>query len=147
MAVYKKGFKKQNTEMLLLKTIVVIVATVILAVLIAFVYDATTKWRNYSNYDNVAKYENAFELKGDDGLKLSNYVIYVYSNNNESSKKIKNDVWKVARKLDKNTFYLLNIDTAEGEKDDFLEIIERTSIAVPMLITVTDGKYKELFVG
>ena len=147
MATYKKGFKKQNSEMLLLKTIVVIIVSVILIVAIAFIYDLATKWRNYNNYDTIAEYADVFDLKDDTEQELSDYVIYVYSTTNESSADIKNDVLKLGNKLDDDMFFLLNTAAIEGETDDFLDTIEQTNIPTPMLIIVKDGEFYELFVG
>lgn len=147
MATYKKGFKKQNSEMLLLKTIVVIIVSVILIVAVAFVYDSVTKWKNYNNYEAVADYADVFQMKDDAEIELDDYVIYVYSTTCESCATIKNDVLKIGNKLDENTFFLLDTGAIEGESDDFLETVERTSIATPMLVVVNDGEFYELFVG
>ena len=151
MATYKKGFKKQNTEMLLLKTIVAVIIAVILVVLVAFIYDSMTKWRDYSNYETITKYEDAFAMKDADGVELSDYVIYVYSDTCEGCQTIKNDLLKIANKFDDDKFFLMNISKMTGEdleakQADFLEIIERT-MATPMLVTVNDGNFEELFVG
>ena len=152
MATYKKGFKKQNTEMLLLKTIVAVIVAVILIVAIAFIYDSMTKWRDYSNYDTITKYEDAFAMKDAEGVELSDYVIYVYSDTCEGCQTIKDDLLKIANKFDDDKFFLMNISKMTGEEleakqADFLEIIERTSVATPMLVTVNDGNFEELFVG
>ncbi|MGD9761018.1 MAG: hypothetical protein AB7U52_01115 [Candidatus Izemoplasmatales bacterium] len=151
MATYKKGFKKQNTEMLLLKTIVAVIVAVILVVLVAFIYDSITKWRDYSNYDTITKYEDAFAMKDADGVELSDYVIYVYSDTCEGCVTIKNDLLKIANKFEDDKFFLMNISSMTDEdidaaKVDFQEIIERT-VSTPMLITVNDGDFEELFVG
>ncbi len=149
MATYKNGFKKQNTELLLLKTIVAIIVAVILIVVVAFIYDSMTKWRDYNNYETVENYEDAFSLKDDADQELFDYVIYVYSNNNtcESCDLIRNDLLKLANRLDENTFFLLDVNNVDGEQADFLDTIERTAIAKPMLVIVNDGEFYELSVG
>jgi len=147
MATYKKGFKKQNTELLLLKTIVAIIVAVILVVAVAFIYDSVTKWKDYSNYSSIEKYEDAFALKDANQQAIIDYVIYVYSDTNEGSINIKNDVLKIANKLDDDFFFLLNTSTVEGENADFLEVIQRTTVSTPMIIVVNDGEVEELFVG
>ncbi|MDD3712608.1 MAG: hypothetical protein PHZ28_03825 [Candidatus Izemoplasmatales bacterium] len=147
MATYKKGFKKQNTELLLLKTIVAIIVAVILVVAVAFIYDSVTKWKDYSNYSSIEKYEDAFALKDANQQAITDYVIYVYSDTNEGSINIKNDVLKIANKLDDDFFFLLNTSTVEGENADFLEAIQRTTVSTPMIIVVNDGEVEELFVG
>ena len=149
MATYKNGFKKQNTELLLLKTIVAIIVAVILIVAVAFIYDSMTKWRDYNNYEKVENYEDAFSLKDDADQDLSDYVIYVYSDNNtcESCDLIRNDLLKLANRLDENTFFLLDVNNIDGEEAAFLDTIERTAIAKPMLVIVNDGEFYELSVG
>lgn len=148
MATYKKGFKKQNSELLLLKTIVVIIVTVIIIVAAAFIYDSVTKWKNYDNYEAVADYSVVFDMKDESEQAIDDYVVYVYSATCESCGNIKNDVLKLARKLeDDNKFFLLNTGSIEGETDDFLETIEQTQLATPMLVVIKDGEFYELFVG
>lgn len=156
MATYKKGFKKQNTEMLLLKTIVVIIVSVILVVAIAFVYDAFTKWQDYKSYDQVESYAEVFQLKDDAEVELGDYVIYVYSDTCISCKENKNDILKLGNKLDENMFFLLNsstLTTTDSQNQtlpaytSFLETINKTSIPTPMLVVVVNGNFEEIHVG
>ncbi len=63
MATYKKGFKKENPETVLLKVIIGIIIVVFLLVGVLFVYDATqgaspaysngTNWKSVINGANV----------------------------------------------------------------------------------------------
>lgn len=149
MATYKKGYKKQNSEMLLLKTIVVIIVSVIVIVAIAFIYDLTTSWNNYNNYDNVADYSEVFDLKDEEEVEIDNYLVYVYSNTCESCASIKRDVLKIADKLnsDSDMFFLVNTSDIEGESDDFLDTINQTQLLTPMLVVVVDGEFEEVFIG
>jgi len=149
MATYKKGFKKQNSELLLLKTIVAIIVAVILIVAVAFIYDSLTKWRNYGNYQAVEDYSVVFDMKDEADQEILDYVIYVYSNTCENCVNIKNDVLRIASKLNRgeDVFFLLNASNINGENDDFLETIEQTMILTPMLIVVKDGVYYEKFTG
>ncbi|MFA7075173.1 MAG: hypothetical protein WC152_00685 [Candidatus Izemoplasmatales bacterium] len=147
MATYKKGFKKQNAETLLLKTIVAIIAAVILVVLVAFIYGSMTKWKDYNNYNSIDKYADAFDMKDANDQAISDYVIYVYSDNCEGCDNIRNDVLRLANKLGENEFFLMNISNVEDESEDFLETIDKTSVQTPMLIIVNDGEFEELFSG
>ncbi len=149
MATYKKGYKKQNSEMLLLKTIVVIIVSVILIVAIAFIYDLTTSWKNYNSYTSVADYSDVFDLKDADEVELDNYVVYVYSTTCESCSSIRNDVLKMANKINSESevFFLLNTADIEGESDDFLDTINQTQLLTPMLVVVVDGEFEEVFIN
>jgi hypothetical protein len=149
MATYKKGYKKQNSEMLLLKTIVVIIVSVILIVAVAFIYDLTTSWNNYNNYDSVADYSEVFDLKDEEEVEIDNYLVYVYSNTCESCASIQRDVLKIADKLnsDSEMFFLVNTSDIEGESDDFLDTINQTQLLTPMLVVVVDGEFEEVFIG
>lgn len=44
-------------------------------------------------------------------------------------------------------FFLLDVNNVDGEQADFLDTIERTTIAKPMLVIVNDGEFYELSVG
>jgi hypothetical protein len=149
MATYKKGFKKQNSEMLLLKTIVAIILAVVAMVMIAFIYDSVTKWKNYNNYTDIGKYEDVFNLKDEEEQAIGNYVVYVYSDTCEACATIRNDLLRLANRMNKQSevFFLLNTSKATGESDDLLETIERTQILTPMLIVVVDGEFEEVFVS
>ncbi|PKK94742.1 MAG: hypothetical protein CVV60_04920 [Tenericutes bacterium HGW-Tenericutes-5] len=156
MATYKKGFKKQNTEMLLLKTIVVVIVSVILLVAIAFVYNAVTKWQDYKSYDQVENYADVFQMKDDADVELGDYVIYVYSDTCLSCKENKNDILRLGNKLDENIFFLLNsatLTTKDSENNtlpaytSFLETIGKDQIPTPMLVVVVNGNFEEIHVG
>ena len=156
MATYKKGFKKQNTEMLLLKTIVVVIVSVILLVAIAFVYNAVTKWQDYKSYDQVENYADVFQMKDDADVELGNYVIYVYSDTCLTCKENKNDILRLGNKLDENIFFLLNsatLTTKDSENNtlpaytSFLETIGKDQIPTPMLVVVVNGNFEEIHVG
>ena len=156
MATYKKGFKKQNTEMLLLKTIVVVIVSVILLVAIAFVYNAVTKWQDYKSYDQVENYADVFQMKDDADVELGNYVIYVYSDTCLTCKENKNDILRLGNKLDENVFFLLNsstLTTRDTENNtlpaytSFLETIGKDQIPTPMLVVVVNGNFEEIHVG
>jgi competence protein ComGC len=156
MATYKKGFKKQNTEMVLLKTIVVVIVSVILLVAIAFLYNTVTRWQDYKSYDQVENYADVFQMKDDAEVELGDYVIYVYSDTCLSCKENKNDILRLGNKLDENVFFLLNsstLATSDSENNklpaytSFLETIGRDPIPTPMLVVVVNGNFEEIHVG
>jgi len=153
MATYKKGYKKQNTELMLLKTIIAIIASVVLIVAIAFIYDALTKWSNYSSYPSIENYEDVFEMKDEDENEIMDYVIYIYSNSSETSVDIKKDVLKLGRSINKESemFFLIDSENitsdeeAEFGEEEFLETINRDRIIIPMIIVVKDGEFYQAY--
>lgn len=149
MATYKKGFKKQNSEMLLLKTIVVIIVSVILIVAVAFIYDSITRWKNYNSYTFVEDYKDAFVMKDDDGNAISDYVIYVYSNTCQNCTNIKSDVLRIGNRLNRgdDMFFLLNVSSVKGDSGAFLTTIQQSQIATPMLVVVSGGTFTEIVTG
>ncbi|MDY0138363.1 MAG: thioredoxin family protein [Candidatus Izemoplasmatales bacterium] len=147
MATYKKGYKKQNSEILLLKTIVIIIISVILIVGIAFIIGSMTSWKNYSSYNTIDDYSKVFDMETEDEEPILDYIVYLYSDRCESCKDIRNDVLGVAKDLEKDEFYLLNIASVEGESDEFLETIGKTTVSTPTLVVVKDGEFYEVFVG
>ncbi|MFA5720022.1 MAG: hypothetical protein WC939_03075 [Acholeplasmataceae bacterium] len=155
MATYKKGYKKQNTELMLLKTIIAIIASVVLIVAIAFIYDALTKWSNYSSYPSIENYEDVFEMKDEDENEIMDYVIYIYSNNSETSSDIKKDVLKLGRSINKENDMFFLIDSgnitsdeeAEFGEEEFLDTINRDRILTPMIVVVNDGEFHQAYYG
>jgi hypothetical protein len=151
MATYKKGFKKQNPETVLLKVIIGIIAVVFLLVGVLFVYDAATKWKNYDEYTATTTYADIFEYTNGEDTALEDYVIYVYSTN-ESSVAIKNDVLKEGKRINKDSemFFLANsaaMSDSETELEDFLTAIDLEELSTPMLIVVADGEFYEAYIG
>ncbi|MDY0024045.1 MAG: hypothetical protein RBR66_03850 [Candidatus Izemoplasmatales bacterium] len=157
MATYKKGFKKQNPELLLLKTIVAIILAVLVIVGITALYATFTRWQDYKNYENIDYYTEVFDMVDSEDEELQDYVIYVYGVNDETSQNIKLDVLKIGNKIDDEMFFLLNADiltsnsteqaTKDSEKAAFLATLGIESLIKPMLIIVNDGEYSEKIVG
>ena len=102
MATYKKGFKKENPETVLLKVIIGIIIVVFVMVGVLFVYDATSKWKDYDYFTTVETYTDIFEYTNGGDEALEDYVIYLYSSN-ESSTSIKIDVLKDGKAINKDS--------------------------------------------
>jgi len=159
MATYKRGYKKQNTETILLKIIVGIIIAVFGFVAIAMIYDATTEWKNYDNYTLITKYDGITEYKNGGDQALQDYVVYFYSDTCENCKTIKNDALRAGNKLNKDTeqFFLANVDTMDDkdtQMDPFLESVGLTSVAnqpntfgTPALMVVVNGEVYDVYVG
>ncbi|MBI9008412.1 MAG: hypothetical protein JEZ05_00130 [Tenericutes bacterium] len=151
MATYKKGFKKENPETVLLKVIIGIIVVVFLMVGVLFIYDATTGWKDYSYFTTTTTYADMFEYTNGEETALEDYVIYMYSTN-ESSVAIKTDVLRDGKKINKDSemFFLAN-STAMSDSDtelaDFLATIDEDALSTPMLIVVANGEFYEAYIG
>lgn len=152
MAKYKSGYKKENPQLAVLKTILVVVGAVVLLMLAAFIYDKATNWNDYRSYDHLETYNQV--LGEEDG----DYVVYFYSLTSGTSAEIKEDVLKALNDFDKNgTVYLVNTaefteaPVEEGESA-YTEAILQTALGVddittPMIVTVVDGYFEETITG
>ena len=111
MATYKKGYKKRNTETILLKIIISIIITVFAFVAVAFVYDTTTQWKDYDNYTTITKYDGILQYKNGGDEPLDDYVVYFYYDTCSNCVKIKNDALNDGHKINKGTeqFFIANI--------------------------------------
>ena len=154
MATYKKGFKKQNSETVLLKIIIGIIIAVFAFVIVAFVYDATTQWKDYSEYTQITEYADIFDYTNGGDEALEDYVIYFYSDNCPNCANVKNDVLRDGNRINKDgeMFFLANADQmvdTDTELDDFLDIIDvaSTEYGTPLLLVVVDGEFSAVFVG
>jgi thioredoxin-related protein len=153
MATYKKGFKKQSTQAMLLKTIIAIIGAVLILVLIAFIYDRATEWRDYSSYDHVETYDQVLTQDQDD------YVIYIYSTTCPTCNEMKEEILSVLNDLDKDSdnVYLVNtanfteLETEDEEdaytRDDLFEDLDIEAISTPMFVVVADGELEEVVTG
>lgn len=153
MATYKKGFKKQSTQAMLLKTIIAIIGAVLILVLIAFIYDRATEWRDYSSYDHVETYDQVLTQAQDD------YVIYIYSTTCPTCNEMKEEILSVLNDLDKDSdnVYLVNtanfteLETEDEEdaytRDDLFEDLDIEAISTPMFVVVADGELEEVVTG
>ena len=154
MATYKKGFKKQNSETVLLKIIIGIIVAVFAFVIVAFVYDATTQWKDYSEYTQVTEYADIFNYTNGGDEALEDYVIYFYSDNCDNCVNIKNDVLRDGNRLNKDSemFFIANADQmndVDTELVDYLAAIDvvSTDYGTPLLLVVVDGEFSEVFMG
>lgn len=151
MATYKKGYKKENPETVLLKVIIGIIVMVFLLVGVLYIYDISTKWRSYDNYTTLTSYGTLFDVTDDDSEEIDNYVVYIYSSN-ESSSDAQIDVLREAKKIngDSEMFFLLDSeseDLTDSADSDFLDTIGEDMMSYPMLIVVVDGEFYEASVG
>jgi hypothetical protein len=152
MATYKKGYKKQSSDQVLLKVIVGIIISVVVLVGVVFIYDASTKWKEYDNYTHVTEYADIFDLTDGDGNELNDYVVYLYdgSGSCENCNAAKNDMLKYGSRLDDNQFFLADINDMTDDDtalDDFLAELDRTDLVYPLLVIVIDGEYYDYVSG
>lgn len=153
MATYKKGFKKQTSEQMLLQVIVGIIIAVILFVLIAFVYDIATRVPDYSDYNQIKKYEDVFTQEDEDENPIEQYIVYFYKEDCEGCNTISKELLKLANRFAKDGGVFMVADTddiTDGDTnlDDFLDAIELSpSMQVPLLLTVIDGEPEGVFIG
>lgn len=151
MATYKKGYKKQNPETVLLKVIIGVIAVVIILVGVLFVYDSTTKWKNYDYFTTVNTYDGMFEYTNSTDTALEDYVVYVYSAN-DSSVSVKTDVLREGKDINKDSEMFFLADSAamtdtETELAGFLATIDEEELSTPMLVVVADGEFFDAYVG
>lgn len=152
MATYKKGFKKQTPEQMLLKVIVGIIVTVFLIVLVAFIYDLATPTFEYDDFTHIKKYEEVLTQKDEQSVQLEDYVVYFYYDDCTACSSIKSDALKIVNKLNKDSDFVILANTTEMEdadtyKDTFLEDIAETQLLTPTLLVVANGEYHEVQVG
>lgn len=154
MATYKKGYKKQNPETVLLKIIIGIIIGVFVFVGIAFIYDATTQWKDYGYFTTITEYDDMLEYTNGEEEVLDNYIVYIYASDCSNCDSIKNSVLKNGNKInnDSEMFFIANTDTitdSTANLEDFLDDIDCPSdeFGTPMLIVVVDGEFYEYFIG
>lgn len=152
MATYRKGFKKQTPEQLLLKVIVGIILAVLAIVLVAFIYDTLTVSRSYDDFTKIDKYEAILTQKDDSSVQIPDYLVYFYSDTCTNCQEIKQDVLKLADRLEKNGTVIFFVNTAsmtdiDTFKDPFLIEINESAMRTPMVISVVNGQFYEKFLG
>ena len=155
MATYKKGFKKQNAETVLLKVIIGIIISVFAFVALAFIYEASTAWRTYDHYTLVTEYDGIMEYTNGTDTALEDYVVYFYSDTCTNCETAKLDVLRDGNKLNKSSdfFFLANVDTMSDETNNmatFLDTIGMSSSDVtptPLLIVVANGEFYGAYSG
>lgn len=152
MATYSKGYKKQNTETVLLKVIIGVIAAVFVFVAIAFIFDSTTKWKEYDYFTNITEVEGITEYTNGGSEALEDYVVYFYANDCVNCSDIKTDVLKAGNKINKDSemFFLANTDSLTDltdELSDFLSLVGETELGTPMLLVISDGEVYEAYMG
>jgi thiol:disulfide interchange protein len=152
MATYKKGYKKQNSEQVLLKVIVSIIISVFALVAIVWIYDSVTKWQNYEYYTQITEYDGIFDYTDETDTELQDYVVYFYSDSCVNCQEAKSVVLSIARKINRGEeqFFIANTGSMTDETeslDAFLEDIDLTQMVTPLLIIVIDGEFYEVHTG
>lgn len=153
MATYKKGFKKQSSEQMLLKVIVGIISAVMLIVAVAFIYDLAVSSHNYDEFSNITKFSDVLELENTDGNALSNYVVYIYQNSCTACEEARKDVLKLAHNINKSeeVFFLAKYDDitdkSSASEAQLIDLIGGTQIVTPTLVVFVDGEFEEAVTG
>ncbi len=154
MATYKKGFKKQNTETILLQVIIGIIIAVFAFVAIALIYDTATQWKDYSYYTNISEYEGILEYTNGEDEALEDYLVYFYYEDCTNCQSIKTDSLRLANKLNRNSeVFFLADTTAMTDEDDYLETfldsvdLSDSEFGTPALLIVVDGEFYGIYVG
>lgn len=152
MATYKKGFKKQTSEQILLKVIVGIIIAVFMIVILAFLYDLLTVTRTYDDYDKIDTFATILSQEDENGDTLPGYLVYFYSDSCTSCESIQEEALKLVEKAANDGVVIFFVDTAnmtdeDTEKDLFLESINESSLKTPMIITVVNGELEDKFIG
>lgn len=152
MATYKKGFKKQNTETVLLKVIIGIIISVFVFVAIAFVYETANQWKSYDNYTKITEYNGILEYTNGGDAALQDYVVYFYSTSCPNCQDVKTQVLRDGNKLNKDApfFFIADTGTMSDESTNqaaFLTAIDKTTLSTPMLVVVANGQFYGAYVG
>ncbi|MDP3130239.1 MAG: hypothetical protein Q8N15_02770 [Bacillota bacterium] len=153
MATYAKGFKKQSSEMMLLKIIVGVIGAVLVIVLAAFLYDLSVTVGSYDDYTHITQYDDILSQVDADSEPLQDYIIYFYNDECPSCATIQKDALRLVARINKNDTVVFFVNTAEiteaadGDRDDFLGAIYESSLRTPMLVIVNDGDFEEVAVG
>ena len=152
MATYKKGFKKQNSEQVLLKVIVTIIVSVMIFIGVIFIYDAASKWKDYDHYTTITEYDGIFDYTNGGTEELQDYVVYFYSASCENCIEAKPDVLRAGNKINRgdDTFFIASTDTmtdADTKLAAFLTEIDLSDLVTPLLVVVVDGEFHEVFTG
>lgn len=153
MATYTKGFKKKNSEQALLLTIVGIIGLVILVVAAVFIYDLATDTGSYDDYKHIESYDLILNQLDSENVLLEDYLVYFYSDDCSNCLKIKKEALKLVENIDGEIVpvFFVNASTVKetvtGDKNDFLDTINLSSIRTPMIISVTSGEFNEVFTG
>jgi len=150
MATYTKGYKKKNPEQALLLTIVGIIGLVLLVVGAVFIYDLATDAGSYDDYTHIEAYDLILNQVDSSNQEISDYLVYFYSDDCSNCTSIKREALKLVEKIDNVPIFFVNAstikETATGDKDIFEDLINAT-VRTPMVISITDGEFKELYSG
>ncbi|MBU1144409.1 MAG: hypothetical protein KJ971_00950 [Firmicutes bacterium] len=154
MATYKKGFKKQTSEQVILKVIVGIILSVIGIVGVAFIYDLATKVGDYTDYTVIDSYEQILTQLDENQDQIPDYLVYFYSESCTNCTSIKSDVLKLAKQIEKNGQVIFFVDTENmTDEDDFkvsflVDIqLGLSQVPTPLIVAVADGVFYGTYTG
>jgi thiol-disulfide isomerase/thioredoxin len=152
MATYKKGYKKQTSDQLLLKLIFGIVVSVVLIVVVALLYNLVFTTRSYDDFDQVTTYATVYTQQDANKVQIPDYLVYFYNETNTTCQSIKDDVLKLASEAKKNGTIIFFVNTAnttddDAELDDFVLGLDLSSMKIPMVVVVKDGTFYEKFIN
>ncbi len=152
MAKYKKGYKKRTPEQTLLNIIVGMVITVVLLVVVAFIYDLATYSGSYDDFTAVTKYENVIGYENEEVPVGDDYIVYFYSDDCSNCNEIKTEVLKIGEKINEDGTKMLianttNMEDSETYLEQFKLDINENNPGTPMVVVVTDGEFEEVVIG
>lgn len=153
MATYAKGFKKQASEMMLLKIIVGIIGAVLLVVLVVFLYDLSVSVGSYDDYTHITKYDDILTQVDAESAPLQDYIIYFYNDECASCGEIQKAALRLVARINNDATVVFFVNTAEiteatpGDRDAFLGDVNLSSMRTPMLVVVNDGDFEETAIG
>jgi len=153
MATYAKGFKKQTSELILLKIIVGVIGAVLLIVLAVFLYDLSVSIGSYDDYTHITKYDDILTQVDADSEQLQDYIIYFYNDECENCVAIQKAALRLVARINNDETVVFFVNTAEvteataGDRDAFLGDINESSLRTPMLVVVNNGTFEEVAVG
>lgn len=153
MATYAHGYKKRNSEMLLLKVIVGLIGVVLLIVGVAYLYQTIVDVGDYTDWTAVDKYADVLALEDADGNALSDYAVYFYSDSCTHCAEIKEDALRLVKRINADGDVIFFVNTAnitasdDYSKDDLLVAIGQSSLLTPMLVVVSNGAFQEAVTG
>lgn len=153
MATYTKGYKKTNSEQALLLTIVGIIGFVILIVAAVFIYDLATDSGSYEDFTHIEAYDLVLSQKDAQNVAIPDYLIYFYSDDCSNCATIKRDALKLFENIDGEIVpvFFVNASTVKetttGDKNEFLDVINLSSVRTPMVVSVVNGEFQEVVTG
>ncbi len=137
---------------MLLQVIIGIIIAVFLIVLVAFIYDLATPTREYDDFTHIKEYDKVLTQEDEDEVQLEDYLVYFYYDTCSACSSVKDDVLKIANRLNKDSTMVFFANTEEmtdeeDNKDAFLDDIVEDKLLTPSIVVVADGEFEEIVVG